>query len=118
MNLQLSAATEVAVRSCRYLCPFPLAFDSGSFTSDYLQAGVALLVLASVSVGVGVRVYSGSADKTTYICPIPSNANYIQQMSNITRDSNNPFITPKTFVSQLNSILSLKMFTKSITFYI
>ena len=61
-NLQPSAAMEVAVRLCWY--SWPLAFESGSFTSDYLQAGVALFVLAFVS--VGVRVYSGSADKIAW----------------------------------------------------
>ena len=55
--------SKVAARLCWYSCPFPLAFESGLFTSVYLQAGVTLLVLASVSVGVGV--YSSSADKTT-----------------------------------------------------
>ena len=61
----ITAATEVVDRSCWYLCPFLLAFESGLSTSNYLQAGVVLLVLVSVSVGVGVWVYSGSADKTT-----------------------------------------------------
>ena len=32
---------------------------------DYLQAGVALLVLVFVSIGVGIRVESSSLDKTT-----------------------------------------------------
>ena len=64
-NLQLAAATEVTTRLCWYLCPFPLAFESGLLTSDYLQAGVTLLVLVSISIGVGIRVNSGSTDKTT-----------------------------------------------------
>ena len=64
-NLQPIAATEVAARLCWYSCLFPLVFEFGLFTSDCLQGGIAVMVLASVSVGVRIQVYSSSADKTT-----------------------------------------------------
>ena len=48
--LQPAAASKVATRLCWYSCLFPLAFESGSLMSDYLQAGVALLVFESILV--------------------------------------------------------------------